>query len=609
MAIYNSVLFPDALLMPNTRDISEWMKARLDDGQRFLILCILIGLSCGVAAVLFHWSIHGIFHHLWDWATGCGGWQFYAIMLGAPTLGGLLVGISVKFFAPDAAGSGIPQTKMAYYNRAGFIPSASGVWRFVLGSIYCGLGNSLGREGPTVHLSSAISSRLGRFFFKSEHRIQSALPVGMAAGIAAAFNAPLSAITFVFEELLDNFSMKALGGIVVAVVIAAAVSRTMLGEDPILASDFISKEFITSPWMFVGIPMGVIAGFLGHFFVSSVLGLRSKCKTKFADYSWLTPAIGGLCCGVLGLLALQVTGLFGEPQNTVFSIGYESLELAFQDKLVWQILAVLLICKFTAVIVNYATGGSGGLFSPTLFLGGMFGGLVGMVLVALENWFHFVHWPGHHQVVGGCVLLGMGAMFSAVVRCPFTSLIIIFEMTGNYSLILPLMAGNMLAWSIAKKFRPIALYDALLLQDGVNLKKFTAYQGHQDYRSLPVSTIMTHELVTLVTGETVEDAIQSVGPQGLLYHAYPILDAAGDVVGIITRHELQEAEPSDLLDKLIFDQTLLAVNPETSIRDAAHKMIANNFQQVPVVSATNSQKLLGMITLNDIARQQNASSH
>jgi CIC family chloride channel protein len=608
LAKFISVLFPDALPMPNTRDISEWMKTRLDDGQRFLILCILIGLSCGIAAVLFHWSIHGIFHHLWDWASSYDGWQFYVIMLGAPTFGGLIVGLTVKFFAPDAAGSGIPQTKTAYYNHDGFISSAAGFWRFTLGSIYCGLGNSLGREGPTVHLSSAISSRLGRLFFKSEHRIQSALPVGMAAGIAAAFNAPLSAITFVFEELLDNFSMKALGGIVVAVVIAAAVSRTMLGEDPILASDFITKEFITSPWMIVGIPMGVIAGFLGHFFVSSVLGLRAKFKTQFSNFSWLTPAVGGLCCGLLGLFALQVTGMFGEAQNTVFSIGYESLELAFQDELVWQILAVLLICKFIAVVVNYATGGSGGLFSPTLFLGGMFGGLVGMVLVGLEGWFNFVHWPGHHQVVGGCVLLGMGAMFSAVIRCPFTSLIIIFEMTGNYSLILPLMAGNMLAWSIAKKFRPVALYDALLLQDGVNLRKFTAYRGNQDYRNLPVSAIMTHDITTLVTGVSVEEAIKSTGPRGLIYHAYPIMDAAGDIVGIITRHELQEADPSTALDKLIMDQDLLAVQPDTSIRDAAHKMIGNNYQQVPVVSATNSQKLLGLITLNDIARQQNASS-
>ena len=592
--------------MPSKGVIAEWIKSRLDDSQRFLLLCILIGLSCGIAAVLFHWSIHYLFHSVWDWATALGGWKFYGVMLGAPTLGGLLVGISVKTFAPDSAGSGIPQTKAAYYNHGGYISSATGFWRFVLGSLYCGLGNSLGREGPTVHLSSAISSRLGRWIFKDPNRIQSALPVGMAAGIAAAFNAPLSAITFVFEELLDNFSMKALGGIVVAVVIAAAVSRSLLGEDPILASH-LNKEFITSPWMFVGIPMGLMAGLLGHFFVSCVLTLRLKFKEKMAKMSWLTPAVGGLSCGLLGVLAYQVSENFGDPQNSVFSIGYESLELAFEDSLVWQVLAVLLICKFIAVVVNYATGGSGGLFSPTLFLGGMLGGLIGMLLVGLEGWMHFSNWPGTHQVVGGCVLLGMGAMFSAVVRCPFTSLIIIFEMTGNYSLILPLMAGNMLAWSIAKKFRPIALYDALLLQDGVNLKKFSAFRGSQDYRNLPVAAIMSHEVLSMQSGVTVEENIKSLGARGMVYHAYPIMDAHGDLIGIVTRHELEESVSEALLDNLILDQILLSVQPDTSIRDAANRMIANNYQQVTVVSATNSQKLLGLITLNDIARQQNAS--
>ncbi|MFC4994936.1 chloride channel protein [Rubritalea tangerina] len=593
--------------MPSKGVIAEWLKGRLDDSQRFLLLCILIGLSCGIAAVLFHLSIHHLFHFVWDLAESLGGWQFYGILLAAPTLGGLVIGVCVQYFAPDAAGSGIPQTKAAYYNHGGKIQSAAGFWRFVLGSLYCGLGNSLGREGPTVHLSSAISSRLGRWIFKDQNRVQSALPVGMAAGIAAAFNAPLSAITFVFEELLDNFSMKALGGIVVAVVIAAAVSRSLLGEDPILASAVISKEFITSPWMIVGVPMGLIAGLLGHFFVSSVLNLRAQFKSRLSACSWLAPALGGLCCGLLGILAYQVTGVFGEAQNSVFSIGYDSLERAFEDSLVWQTLVVLLLCKFIAVVVNYASGGSGGLFSPTLFLGGMLGGLVGMVLTGVEGYMHFPHWPGAHQVVGGCVLLGMGAMFSAVIRCPFTSLIIIFEMTGNYSLILPLMAGNMLAWSIAKRLRPVALYDSLLLQDGVNLKKFSAYRGSQDYRNLPVSAIMTHEVTALQSGQSVEEGIKSLGTRGMVYHAYPIMDAHGDLLGIVTRHELEEAKPELTIDQVIIDQDLLSVQPDTSIRDAANKMIAHNYQQVPVVSATNSQRLLGLITLNDIARQQNAS--
>ncbi|GAA5494178.1 H(+)/Cl(-) exchange transporter ClcA [Rubritalea halochordaticola] len=593
--------------MPKGKLVAEWLRNRLDDKQRFLVLCILIGLACGISAVLFHWSIHHLFESLWKFSTSLGGWKFYAVMVCAPGLAGLVVGLVVKFCCSDAAGSGIPQTKLAYYNRGGHISSMTGFWRFVLSSIYCGLGNSLGREGPTVHMSSAISSRLGRWMFNDKNRVRSALPVGMAAGIAAAFNAPLSAITFVFEELLDNFSMKALGGIVVAVVIAAAVSRTLLGEDPILDSHFINEEFITSPWMVVGIPMGVIAGLLGHVFVSSVLGVRGLCKNRFAKWSWLTPAVGGVCCGLVGLLALQLTSGYGDPHNSVFSIGYESLERAFEDKLVWQVIIILLVCKFVAVVLNYGTGGSGGLFSPTLYLGGMLGGLVGLLVVLSNGFFDFPDWPGAHQVIGGCVLLGMGAMFSAVVRCPFTSLIIIFEMTRNYSLILPLMAGNMLAWSISRKLRPVAIYDALLVQDGVNLKTFAAYRGSQDYRKLPVSTIMTYDVTTLDVSKTVEETVRDFGAQGLIYHSYPILNEEGELEGIVTRHEIEEADAETLIGWLITDQELLTVPPECSIRDAAQLMISKNYQQVPVVSLAQPKKLLGVITLNDIARQQNAS--
>lgn len=250
------------------------MRRRFSDGQRFLVLCLVTGLTCGLAAVAFHWSIHHLFEWLWSFASSRSPVQFAAILLAAPTLAGLVVGIVVRNFAPAAAGSGIPQTKAAYYNQGGKISGRAGIWRFILGSLYVGLGNSLGREGPTVHISAAIASRIGRWALRDASPVQSMLPVGMAAGIAAAFNAPLSALTFVFEELLDNFSMRALGGMVVAVVIAAAVSRTILGEEPVLTAR-IAEDYQTSAWMLIAIPLGLAAGLVGHFFVRSTLRLRA----------------------------------------------------------------------------------------------------------------------------------------------------------------------------------------------------------------------------------------------------------------------------------------------------------------------------------------------
>jgi len=264
---------------PKRRTLPEWMRRRLTDGQRFMALCMVVGLLCGLAAVAFHLTIHHLFDWLWKSAVDQSPLGFCAILLLAPTLAGLAVGIAVRNFAPQAAGSGIPQVKAAYYNKGGKVSAHGGIWRFLLGSLYVGLGNSLGREGPTVHISAAISSRLGRWAFRDPSRVQAMLPVGMAAGIAAAFNAPLSALTFVFEELLDNFSVKALGGMIVAVVIAAVCSRTILGEDPVLTAR-IAEDYKTSAWMLVAIPLGIAAGFIGHLFVRSVLNLRGFLKNR-----------------------------------------------------------------------------------------------------------------------------------------------------------------------------------------------------------------------------------------------------------------------------------------------------------------------------------------
>lgn len=588
------------------KSLPEWMRQRLSDEQRFAALCLLAGLLCGLAAVLFHLAIHGLFHTLWDTATSLPQWGFITMMIAAPTVAGLIVGLAVRFWVPNAAGSGIPQTKAAYYNKGGKISSRTGLWRFVLGALYVGLGNSLGREGPTVHISTAISSRIGRWAFRDPARVQSMAPVGMAAGIAAAFNAPLSALTFVFEELLDNFSMKALGGMVVAVVVAAAVSRTLLGEDPVLAGR-ITVEYETSAWMLVALPLGLASGLIGHLFVKSTLGLRGWFKTRRLLPAWLAPASGGLACGVLGLTGYYVTHSLGDARNSVFSIGYDSLEAAFENHLTVAILATLLGLKALAVVINYASGGSGGLFSPTLFLGGMLGGLIG---AGLANLHHIGDWipmfPTDSKVIGGCVLLGMGAMFAAVVRCPFTSLIIIFEMTGNYSLILPLMAGNMIAYQIARGLQPVSIYNALLLQDGVTLRRLPAYRGAQDYRKLPVQSIMTHDVFALHHAESLAGALKRIAREKKHFHAYPVVDEEDRLSGVITRHELAEHPGEQTVASLVEGRQVLSVTTDTPIRDAANRMIARDFQQVPVVSPGDPRKLLGWLTLNDIARQQNA---
>jgi len=586
--------------------LADRMRARFSDGQRFLILCVICGVLCGLAAVGFHLSIEAVFHLLKKTAQGFDGWMFFAVMGMGPIVGACIVGVILQRFAPSAAGSGIPQTKRAYYNDFGRIGLGEGIWRFVLGTLFVGMGNALGREGPTVHMCAAIASKLGQWAFRAKSRVQAMVPVGMGAGIAAAFNAPLSAITFVFEELLDDFSTKALGGIVVAVVISAAVARTILGEEPVLNVHFVD-DFQTHGWMLVALPMGLTAAVVGHALVRSLLWTRERMKSVPAPI-WLRATGGGFCVSVLGLSAYALTGLLGEAQFGVFSIGYGSLDQAFSAKLAAGALLVLLVFKFVAVVVSYSSGGSGGLFSPTLFLGGMLGGLFGLLLVWLDGRFGFLSGHEGGDIIGACVLLGMGSMFASVVRCPFTSLLIIFEMTRSYSLMLPLMVGNVIAYFVASRWQAVPLYNALLLQDGVSLRQMPAYRGAQDYRNLPVATIMTHEVTSLAAELRPDEALEFL--EGLRpHHGYPVIDDEEMLVGMVMRHEIEEwvgEGNTRTLGDLVEKQTVISVTSESPIREAARLMVRHDYQQLPVLSTKQKDRVLGILTLNDIARQQNA---
>jgi len=393
--------------------------------------------------------------------------------------------------------------------------------------------------------------------------------------------------------------------VVVAVVIAAAISRGILGDQPIL-SGHLQTDYHVSLWMLVAIPLGLLAGLLGHLIVSSLLKLRGALRDNRNWFPlWLQPAVGGLLCGCLGVAGLfSTSAVSGRGERSVFSIGYESLDAAFENELLWQVLGILLIFKLIAVVVTYSSGGSGGLFSPALFLGGMLGGLVGTGL----SWFHthlpIPGFPGTEEVVGACVLLGMGASFAAIIRCPFTSLIIIFEMTGNYSLILPLMAGNIIAWGVAKRLRPVGLYNALLLQDGITLKRMPSYRGPQDYRNLPVATIMTHETSALRGNATVQEELERLREAGKQHTFYPVTDAEGLLLGILNHSEMVSG-PQDLeLSGLVSEQEITMAHPDSSIREIANRMVARDLRLVPVVSQTEEGKLLGVVTLNDIARQR-----
>lgn len=439
------------------------LRSRLKDSHRFFFLSVIVGLSCGLVAVAFHLAIRGVGDLVLRFPKSTeASLTAWIVLPLVPALGGLLVGIGMARWSPNARGSGIPQVKAAYYNKFGLIRFGDAVYRFLFTTLSIGSGNSLGREGPTVHLCAAIGSTIGQWFGLPKARIQAMVPVGMGAGIAAGFNTPLAAITFVFEKLLDDFSSKALGGILVAVIIASVLSRAILGENP--AFEVESYSFESYSWVLLSIVIGLLAAVFVQIFLSILLGWRNYFKTSGMPV-WLKPCLGGLGVGIIGTAVLWFSG----TNNTgVFGTGYEDLSSALKGSLALKILVILFVGKFLASILAFSMGGSGGLFGPVLCIGGMLGGIVGAVFnnyISLDESF-----------VGAAALLGMEAFFAAVIRCPLTSVLIPFEMTLNYSLILPLMVGNMIAYYLAARWRTVPIYNALLLQDKVTLKKMPSFQ-------------------------------------------------------------------------------------------------------------------------------------
>jgi CIC family chloride channel protein len=426
-----------------------------NDKQRLLALTLISGALCGLSAVAFHVGIGKMEVLLIDRALGAPGPHWIYLGIITPALGGLLTGLALHYWVPGAVGSGIPQVKVSYATRSGRVTGRDAIGKFFLGIFQIGSGASLGREGPTVQICAGVSNflaRTARLSLISQRRM---CAVGVAAGIAAAFNAPIAAVTFTLEEIVGDLDQTMLSGVIVAAAIAAVVERSILGQHPVF--DVPRLHTLDSPSSLILYAiLGILAAIIGVIFTDSLLGLRAQFKRLKSLPRWAHPAIGG---AVTGLLA--VCTLFWLKEGGVTGGGYRTLALALAGSLPVKAMIVLCLVKLAATVSSYSSGGSGGIFAPALFIGSMLGGAVGHANVVFLH-----HSP---DSVGAFALVGMGAVFAAIIRAPMTSVLIIFEMTGGYGLILPLMIANMTAYALARHWRHTPVYEALLLQDGVVL--------------------------------------------------------------------------------------------------------------------------------------------
>jgi CIC family chloride channel protein len=409
------------------------------------------------------------------------------------------------------------------------------------------------------------------------------LPVGAAAAIAAAFNTPIAAVTFALEEIIGDLNQKLAASIVIAAVIAATIERWLLGANPLFTgANVYALNHPTELLAYAA--LGIVAGIVGVLFARLILFMRMFFRERVHVPSWSKPALGGAIIGAIGLWQPQALG-----------IGYEFLGAVLQgkDNLVLKAVVALLIAKILASAFSYGAGMSGGVLGPSMFVGGMLGAAV---------WHILAHLQASPEIARGAfALVGMGAMFAAVIRVPITSILLIFEMTYNYEIILPLMIANAIAYTVASRLMPLSIYESFLFQDGIHLQTAPSTDA---LSRITAASVMTQDVVTLPDDITVKEALDVVGR--LEFNGYPVL-RDGRLVGLITTNDLRRIEAEGNEAAMIADAMTRKVvhsHPDQTLDTVVLKLAQRELSQVPVVSRVDDSRLLGIITLRDIARAQ-----
>lgn len=552
--------------------------------HRVSALTIVLGAVCGIAAVSFHLAIHGAERLMIDRALSASGKSFMFWTVATPVLGGLVSGWLLYYVAPAARGSGIPAVKYNFAVKSGRIRLRDAASTFVLAVLQIGSGASLGREGPTVHICAGIASSFGRWFALSPQNLRRLIPVGAAAGIAAAFNAPIAAVTFVIEMIIGDMNTPLLAGVVIAAAIAAVIERSVLGEHPVLAIPYgYGLEHASS--LLTYLLLGAAAGLIACVFYVGLLRLRAYVMRQTGRWVWAWPAVGGLVTGTVAMVLLAGLGLRGATGD-----GYPTLSAALRGDLPFLLLLTLVAAKLICTVFSYSTGGCGGIFAPVLFIGGMLGGAFGHIDRALLD--------HANTELGSFALVGMGAFFAAVIRAPITSVLIIFEMTGGYGLVLPLMIANTVAYLLARRFFPEAIYDQLLHQDGFHLPDEQRVAA--TLSSLQVRDAMTTDLVTLPAEQSVMVAQEHAS--SLPFTLFPVVDAQGKLGGLVSQSRLERrvAAGQATVSLAQVAQVREYLHPHQSLVTAVVRMNQLGARQMLVVS--EQKRAIGMLAMSDVMR-------
>ncbi|MFY9843541.1 MAG: chloride channel protein [Terriglobales bacterium] len=545
---------------------------RQREGQVFLILSLVIGALTGLAVVAFILLTEHMGMRLYP----VGGARWRRVLF--PVMGSLSIGYLLYRYFPNARGSGVPQTKAALFAREGRITLRTVFGKFFCTSVTLASGIPLGREGPSVQVGAGIGSVLGRFLGLPTEQVKKLIPVGAAAAIAAAFNTPLAAVLFSLEEITGDLYAPVMGAVVLASATAWMVLRVFLGDHPLFK---VPQYQLVHPTEFaVYAVLGVAGGIVSAIFTKILLGIRARFLRLPLNTVWFQPVVGGLIVGLMGWFVPQVLG-----------VGYGYVGEALNGRMAFQLMALLVVLKLIAVTTSYATGNAGGIFGPSLFIGAMLGGTVGTIAHHL--------FPAYTATPGAYALVGMGAVFAGVVRTPMTSVLMIFEMTQDYAVIVPLMIANLVSLFIASQLQREPIYEGLAKQDGIHLP---SGEGRLRYGQRQIAKLMHSVGESLPAEITVCEAVERLRSSAV--RTSLVTDPRG-VIGVINlsrlekeleKEEAENEKIGDLVNAMVFPH----VHPDQALDLALERMGANQLEILPVVNRGNVHKLEGIVTLRDV---------
>jgi CIC family chloride channel protein len=544
-------------------------KLRLRENHIFFALTILIAVLAGLSAVLFTLAIRGTNYLLFGISPS----NLRYVLV--PTLVSLVTGFLLFKYFPEARGSGVPQTEVAYRLNQGRIPGRVAFGKFLTGALCIGSGHSMGREGPSVQIGAGIASTIGRWFKLSPERSQALIPVAASAALAAAFNTPVAAVIFALEEIIGDLNAGLVGSTVVASVAAVIVERSILGNSPVFR---VPQYHLVHPAELLAyVVLGIVGGVVSLVFARGLLWSRGLFRRMPERTRIIQPAMGGLLIGIIIIFVPQVMG-----------VGYEYVNQALNGSLLIQTLVLFGIVKLIATIISYSSGNAGGIFAPSLFLGAMAGGAIGTVM------HRFAPFPTGDP--GAYALVGMGTLFAGIIRAPMTSVFMIFELTQDYQVFVPLMIANMISFVISRHFQPMSLYHALLQQDGIHMPSPGRKIAAQAWSA---SDVMCTDVVMLPPSASAMAALETLKEHGL----DAALVGSGRIYeGIVARDRLEETTAVGNVEAGIGSlivRECAHVHPDHPL-DVVIERVGMNSGILPVVSRSHSREVLGVVTPQDV---------